>query len=167
MNFVQFDEDVNASHLAQACISEGKVTPKRFPRHWCGSGIKDSQVISELIPRGNLILTSDLRFAEDWIEFVPDAHPGIAIIGLDEDDVRTATTHIIQSILAAFKADVPGWHLANWRNSIVIIRPRYIDIGHCESRKLVQDDFIDRQSADWIKRLSSKLDANSSRSTIC
>ena len=77
MNAVQLDEAINSKKLVTACENEAKVDIVRFPPEMRDRGLKDPEVIAQLMPLGNTFLTTDLGFARDWAEYIPDGQPGI------------------------------------------------------------------------------------------
>ncbi len=161
MRIVQLDQEINARHMVDACEREGKVKAYRLPASLKDEG--DDVVLATLLPKGNPILSGDWDFAHDWPAFIPDLHPGIVIVGQDDDDPYF-DTHVGQKIVADFKREFPTWNTASWENSIVQIQPTHITVWHCDSHSLVQDgDMLDRTSAGWQDQLGALLAANAAR----
>lgn len=165
MNIVQFDEDVNAEHLETACRNEGKVTPLRFPEHFRGK--KDFQVVPHLINRGNLIITGDRRFVEQWGVYISETHGGVVIV-LDDDGVRRDfTTHSAQKILQRFKDAFCGWERMSWNNSIMWLQPSFLTVKHFRGMELISDALIDRRRRGWGRTLAKHLLRNARRKPSC
>jgi hypothetical protein len=165
MNIVQFDEDVNADHLEEACREEGKVVPYRFPRRFRGNRTPDKQVIGDLLlAKGNLLLSGDLEFASRWIKHIPDAHAGIVMIG-PETPIDSFGTHEVQEILARLKAGLEDWNTIAWNNSIVTVRPDRLEVQHAQAHALISDDLLYRSSPGWALRFKALLHANASRTS--
>lgn len=166
MRVVQFDEDLDARHLVRACSNEGLVTAFRFPAELRNRSTKDADVLETLLPKGNLLLTTDLRLVEDHLKHVPSMHPGIVEINQDSDQIATMTTHAAQKILTGFKADMTGWHELPWRNSIIRIAPSSIDVRHVARGVLRRDIFLLRSVQGWQDRFQAALEANDQRSDL-
>ena len=160
MKIVQLDQEIDARHLVRACENEGKVTAYRLPTELKNK--EDPDVLGALIPKGNPILSADWDFAHDWPAFIPNLHPGILIVGQDDDDPYF-DTHVGQRIVFDFKQSFPLWNVLAWDNSIVHIQPSYVTVWHCEDHRLVRDEMISRADDDWQERLEAHLAANARR----
>jgi len=158
MNQIQLDEGCNAKRLVKACEKEGKVAALRFPIRLRQAS--DPEVLDDLLPRGNPILTVDLGFARDHPENIPNVHPGIIGIGLDDDSIQTMTTQICQRILAQLKKDVSGWEALDVSNSIIDVRPKFIEISHCRCQGIIVDRLICRQGDGWQSEFMAILGKN-------
>ena len=143
MRIVQLDEGIDAAHLVKACAKEGKILAYRFPEQLRNQGAKDPFVLDSLLPLGNALLTIDKEFVEDHLDHVPNEHPGIIIVDQDDDAILTMQTNIAQRMLAKFKADFAGWHIAPWENSIVTIRDSVVVVYRVE-----EGNITDRQA--WV-----------------
>ena len=163
MRRIQLDEDIDAKHLVKACRAEGKVEAKRFPSKMRNKGIADPVVLGVLIPMGNPILSIDLGLVHEHRRHVPDVHPGILLVGLDEDSVRTITTHLTQSMLSRFKRQIPQWETLQLRNSIIVVRESHVEVYHIENGDLERDDFLSREKTSFAEELTALLRRNAER----
>ena len=159
MNIIQLDEECDAKHLAEACADEGKVQAWRFPRNL--KGAPDSEVFDVLLPKQNPILTLDQGFARDHSKYIPELHPGILVLGYDDNSVRNMSTHAAQNMLARLKTEIPGWDDLDMSNSIVTVKESTIEISRCESFEITVDEFLRREIPGWQESLLRRLASNS------
>lgn len=158
---VQLDENINARKLANACNSEGRSQVRRFPPEWRGQGIKDPDVLERFLADDALLLTTDENIALDHDYIIPDRHPGIIIVQQADAAVRTMTWRISQAIIADLKSVLIDWDSVVWNNSVVTLRPTYVEVRHAEAGRLKVDDLLQRNIAGWEDALRNVLLTNS------
>ncbi|MEM8641502.1 MAG: hypothetical protein AAGG51_22205 [Cyanobacteria bacterium P01_G01_bin.54] len=129
MNIFQLDECINGKKLEKGCSEEGLCKVYRYPRNLKGE--KDPQMLNELLPKGNPLVTIDYALLEDHLNAIPAKHPGIIII--NNEIPKTITLKIVRSILARFKSSFPEWYNLSLNNSIVLLTQESIEISHIES----------------------------------
>jgi hypothetical protein len=166
MRRIQFDENINAVHLVDACRKEGLVEPLRFPKKRTGEGWKDPDVLAKLLPTGNLFLTLDARMTTDHSSHIPASHGGILVIAQDDDELGQMTSHKAQKILAGFKSVFPGWNEVPWNNSVVDLTPASVSVRHVEGGRLTVDCFADRRSDGWDMIVRDALRKNARMAVI-
>ena len=166
MRSTRFDECINSKRLFRACEAEGRVIPFRFPEKWSGRGIKDPDVLKELLREGRLLVTTDGKIVRQHCEHIPNSHPGILIVAQDDGVARTITDIIVMQILSKFKAEFAEWDTAPWENSIIRLTHTYVEVQHVEDGQPDNDGLIMRDSAGWQESLKTILGHNASRKAI-
>lgn len=159
MRLAQLDENLSSRKLIDACNVSGGV--KAVPLPIALRGKSDDTVFRELIPNGNLLVTNDVAMVEENFRFLDEHHPGILIVDQDDDAVATMTWKTCLRILHAFKQGFPQWETVPWENSIVLLRPSFIEVQHLAAQELIRNVFVDRSDPHWQTMVYDALVENS------
>jgi hypothetical protein len=157
----QFDQCLNDKKLARDCTAQGLATAWCFPRRLMNE--EDPVVLSDLLAKPNPLVTLDLRMARDHSASIPEANPGMVVIGNGRENPRTMTSSAARKILARFKNQFPDWHRTTFNNSIVEISPAGVEIWHVDKGQLVHDGYISVDDSDWITRFKQLIQLNAER----
>jgi hypothetical protein len=162
----QFDENLDAEEFARACESEGMADVWRFPRQHRGE--PDEAVIPYFMGRRKTVLTCDLGFAEEHLAYIPNANPGIVIIGLSADYPGTMNPVVARKIVGLFKGRFPRWHHTPCTNSMLKITDADARVWYVRDRLLRPDGgvYISYSETNWQSKLIKTLKQNSKRFKI-
>ena len=72
----------------------------------------------------------------------------------------TMTWKIALKILSDFKEQFTLWQDTPWNNSIITLRPSYVEVQIVDGSELKRTAFIDRKSEGWQKSLEATLRRN-------
>ena len=162
MTTFQLDECLNSKKLVQGCAQEGLCQVFRFPANM--KGLKDPEMLHQLLPKGNPLITTDFVLIDEHLESIPEYHPGIILIANSESVLQTLTIKRVQAILRKFKTQFSQWHQVAWQNSIVCITQDSIKVLHIdEAGNLKEDGYFTYHSPNWDKALKEILDQNANR----
>jgi len=127
----QSDQCFNDRRIREACNAGGLVHLYGFPRRLMGK--KDPEVIADLIPRGNPLVTADKALPGEHSGVIPTRHPGIVVICFSNEVCnKTLRTSDITRILQSFKEMVVNWPHLPIQNSILFIMESRIEV-RCSS----------------------------------
>jgi hypothetical protein len=164
MTTFQLDECLNSKKLVLGCAQEGLCQVFRFPSDM--KGLKDPEMLNQLLPKGNPLITTDFALLDEHLNSIPEYHPGIILIANSESVPQTLTIKKVQTILRKFKTKFSQWHQVFWQNSIVCITQDSVNVLHIEAGYLKEDGYLTYQSIDWEKTLEDLLYQNAKRGTI-
>jgi hypothetical protein len=116
-------------------------------------GLKDPEMLNQLLPKGNPLITTDFALLDEHLDSIPEYHPGIILIANSESMPQTLTIKKVQAILKKFKTKFSQWHQVSWQNSIVCITQDSVTILHIEAGHLKEDDYFIYQSLNWDQTL--------------
>lgn len=158
MTTFQLDQCLNSKKFVQACNAQGLCAVHRFPSDL--HGLDDSNVLTRLLSTDKPLLTTDSRMALDHASAIPLMSSGLVVIHNDKD-VRTMTISIAQQVLREFKSAFPEWHTVSWRNSVVTVSSKNIEVSHAIGNTLVRDLFAEFAEPNWQSRVKAVLSQNS------
>jgi len=164
MTIFQLDECLNSKKLVLGCAKEELCKVFRFPSNM--RGLKDPEMLNQLLPKGNPLITTDFALLDEHLDSIPEYHPGIILIANSESMPQTLTIKKVQAILKKFKTKFSQWHQVSWQNSIVCITQDSVTILHIEAGHLKEDDYFIYQSLNWDQTLEDALCRNAKRSPV-
>jgi hypothetical protein len=168
MTIFQLDECLDCRSLVRRCEAHREVaTVYRFPGDFKTKEArqqkkqKDKIVVPHFIARGNPIVTTDLPIIEDNLDCISEPHPGFIIVSNETPTPTIRSQHIVD-ILGSFKQGFPDWISVSWRNSVVRLTQKWIEVGSIKDTTFVRLWF---SSTDWRNDLLALLKNNSERSS--
>jgi DNA-directed RNA polymerase specialized sigma54-like protein len=126
-------------------------------------GLKDPEMLNQLLPKGNPLITTDFALLDEHLNSIPEHHPGLILIANSETVPQTLTIKKVQAILRKFKTKFSQWHQVSWQNSILCITQDSVTILHVEAGYLKEDGYLTYQLFDFDKLLKSALCQNAKR----
>jgi hypothetical protein len=138
INF-QLDECISAGKLLSHCRRQNACVPFPFPKILKGKSVKDPEVLGKYMPLDRVLVTVDLSIVEKHGGHIPEANPGLIMLGPSPDSPYTTTVRLTMKMLAKLKAAFPDWHNVSWRNSIVRLTESSIEVGHMTTSGYVYD----------------------------
>lgn len=151
MTTFQLDECLNSKKLVQGCTQEGLCNVFRFPSDM--KGLKDPEMLTQLLPKGNPLVTTDIALLDEHLDSIPKYHPGIIIIANSESVPQTLTIKKVQAILRKLKTKWSQWYQVSWQNSIVCLTQDSVKILHLEDNHLKEDGYFTYQAPDWEENI--------------
>jgi hypothetical protein len=155
----QFDQCCSDPDLIDRCNNEGLAQALPLPLR-C-HGLLDPDLLRELLPLGNPIVTTDWALPEEHCPYIPDSHPGIIAIRysiyVEPRLNRTMTTRGAASILANFKGRYPNWHLTSISNCILYISEADVELAAIQAGRHRHVCFAAYVQVGWQLRLAAAI----------
>jgi hypothetical protein len=162
----QLDQCFNDRRLAERCNAEaeGRAQVFRYPRRLFG--VLDPDVLADLIPRGNPLVTTDRAMPGKHAAYIVEPHPGIVVVCYSSHEVKTITTSRAAAILVRLKEAVPGWYQLPVANSVLFITEVDVEVCRVEFGTLMRGRSLPYTDPNWTAQLIADLEMNASRYTL-
>lgn len=161
MTIFQFDECSSCRQTIKACNKSGVAIARRYPAEH--KNLLDPEVLRIYMAKSTVFFTQDGKIVDDHKEHVPCENPGIIMVGHSPGWPYTITASSIRQILQNFKKCFPIWDKAQWRNSIVRITDRTVEIGYMSPAGRVVGFSAEFDNDGWQSQFAQHLDANAVR----
>jgi len=117
---------------------------------------KDPEVLTEILPSGHTLLTTDRTIHFEHSNFIPDHHAGILIIA-NTTSPQTITVSQIMRRLGKLKSMFPTWHTVSIQNSIVEVCETGVQVWRVIAGYTQKIKFFEFDQKNWQNDLTSLL----------
>jgi hypothetical protein len=145
---------IDSRRFVDACNEQGLVCVWRYPQSLKSK--KDPEVLTEILPSGRALLTTDRTIHFEHSDSIPDYHAGILIIA-NTTSPQTITVDQIMRRLGKLKSMFPAWHTISIQNSIVEVCETGVQVWRVITGCTQKINFFEFVQKNWQNDLTSLL----------